>query len=315
MDPLILTVDPWLEPAELATHLPGMRVERRLLPVADAACVGVVTTNDTPFGLHDAEALPGLRVVVTASVGHDHLDVEGLARRGIATFHTPAYCSEEVADHAFASVLALWRGIPRLDAERREGAWDPPGLPGVRRIAGSTLGIVGLGRIGRGLALRARALQIDVLGYDALLDDHAIRAAGATPATLDALLAGSQAVSLHVPLTPATDGLIGARELALMPRWSVLVNVSRARLVDLAALAAGLRDGRPAAAAFDVWEDEPPLPGDVRLSAPNLLLTPHIAWASQHAEESLLRSVADALRAGLDGRPLVGRLGGSDLRG
>ena len=172
---------------------------------------------------------PALRVVVTASVGHDHLDVEGLARRGIATFHTPAYCSEEVADHAFASVLALWRGIPRLDAERREGAWDPPGLPGVRRIAGSTLGIVGLGRIGRGLALRARALEIDVLGYDPLLDDHAIRAAGATPATLDELLAGSQAVSLHVPLTPATDGLIGARELALMPRWSVLVNVSRAR--------------------------------------------------------------------------------------
>jgi D-3-phosphoglycerate dehydrogenase / 2-oxoglutarate reductase len=308
MDPLILTVDPWLQPAELARHLPGMRVERRALPVADTACVGVVTTNDLPFGVQDAEALPGLRVVVTASVGHEHLDVEGLAERGIATFYTPAYCSEEVADHAFASAIALWRGIPRLDGERREGSWDPPGLPGVRRIAGSTLGIVGLGRIGRGVAARARALGIDVLGYDPLLDDAAIRDAGATPSTLDDLLAASHAVTLHVPLTPATDGLIGARELALMPRWAVLVNVSRAALVDLAALAAALREGRLGAAAFDVWEEEPPAPDDARLSAPNLLLTPHIAWASQEAEESLMRAVADALRAGLEGRPLVGRL-------
>ena len=315
MDPLILTVDPWLEPSPLARLLPGMRVERGVLPVADETCVVVVTATDVPFGPRDAATLPGLRVVVTASVGHEHLDVPGLAELGIATFHTPAYCSEEVADHAFASVLTLWRGIPQLDAERRAGAWDPPWLPGVRRIAGSTLGIVGLGRIGRGVAERARALEIDVLGYDPLLDDDAIREAGATPASLDELLRASHAVSLHVPLTPETDHLLGARELALMPRWSVLVNVSRARLVDLSALAAALWDGRIGAAAFDVWEDEPPAPGDARLSASNLLLTPHIAWASQHAEASLMQAVADAIRAGLDGRPLAGRLGGSDLRG
>jgi D-3-phosphoglycerate dehydrogenase len=307
--PTILTIDPWVEPAVFAPLLPGLHVERRAPPLADPACVGVITATDMPFAAADAEALPALRVVVTASVGFDHLDVAGLAARGIATFCAPAYCSDEVADHALASVLALWRGIPRMDRERRTGTWDPPGLPGLRRIAGSRLGVVGLGRIGRGLAARARALGIEVLGHDPLLGDAAIRAAGAEPLSLDDLLARADGVSLHLPLTAATAGLIGARELALMPRWSVLVNVSRAGLVDLDALAAALRDDRLFGAAFDVWEQEPERPGDSRLDAPNLLLSPHIAWASGDAEPALVRAVVEALQAGLDGRDLVGRLG------
>jgi lactate dehydrogenase-like 2-hydroxyacid dehydrogenase len=120
MAPLILTVDPWLEHVDLAGLLPEFRLEQRALPVADAECVAVVTTSGAPFGLADAAALPSLRVVVTASVGYDHLDVQGLAGRGIMTFSVPGYCSNEVADHALASVLALWRGIPRLDLGRRD---------------------------------------------------------------------------------------------------------------------------------------------------------------------------------------------------
>jgi phosphoglycerate dehydrogenase-like enzyme len=307
---LILTVDPWLEQFDLAGLLPEFRLERRTLPVADSACVAVLTTSSTPFSAHDADALPALRVVVTASVGHDHLDVPGLAARGIATFHVPGYCSNEVADHALASVLALWRGIPRLDLERRAGVWDLVAEAGLRRIAGSTLGIVGLGRIGRQLAQRAVALGMTVLGHDPVLDEAAIRATGATPTSLDDLLRASHAVSLHLALAPATQGLIGARELALLQPWAVLVNVSRAGLVDLSALADGLRAGRPFAAAFDVWDSEPPLPGDARLDAPNLILTPHIAYASEQAERALLAGAADAVRAGLEGRTLDGRLGG-----
>ena len=310
MMPSILTIDPWVDPALFGPLLPGLRVERRALPLADDACVGVITATDVPFSARDAAALPGLRVVVTASVGFDHLDVAGLAARGVATFCAPAYCSEEVADHALASVLALWRGIPRLDGERRAGHWDPPGLDALRRIAGSTLGIAGLGRIGRLLAARAHALGVEVLGYDPFLPDDAIRAAGATPVALDALLAASHAVSLHLPLTPESAGLIGARELARMRPRAVLVNVSRAGLVDLDALAQALRAGRLGGAAFDVWEDEPPRPGDARLDAPNLLLTPHIAWASEQAETSLVAAVVAAVQAGLEGRDLVGRLGG-----
>jgi phosphoglycerate dehydrogenase-like enzyme len=307
MAPLVLTVDPWFEQAKLAELLPEMRVLRRTLPVADPACVAVVTSTGVSFGPLDAASLPALRVVVTASVGYDHVDVEGLAERGIASFCVPGYCSNEVADHALASVLALWRGIPRLDGLRTL-VWDEVGVAGLRRIAGSTLGVVGFGRIGRLLADRARLLEIDVLAHDPLLDDAVIRAAGATPASLDDLLRISHAVSLHLPLVAATEHLIGARELALLPPWAVLVNVSRAGLVDLSALAHGLHAGRPAAAAFDVWESEPPLPGDPRLDAPNLLLTPHVAWASEQSDSRLLASVAEAVRAGLEGRPCEGRL-------
>jgi phosphoglycerate dehydrogenase-like enzyme len=310
MTETVLIVDPWVEPEPFQELLPGLHVERQRLPVADDACVGVITATDVAFGPREAEALPALRAVVTASVGYDHLDVDGLAAHGIATFCAPAYCSNEVADHALASLLALWRGIPRLDRERRDGEWDPPGLPGLRRIAGSTLGIVGLGRIGRELAQRARALDVRVLGHDPFLDDDAIRAAGAEPSGLDALLEASHGVSLHLPITAGSAGLIGVRELALMQPWAALVNVSRAGLVDLDGLADALRAGRLGAAAFDVWEDEPPLSGDRRLDAPNLLLTPHIAWASDVAERALVQAVVDALQAGLAGRDALGRLGG-----
>ena len=309
MAPLILTVDPWLEHVDLAGLLPGFRLEQRTLPTADPACTAVITASAAPFGLPEAEELPSLRVVVTASVGYDHLDVQGLAARGVATYCVPGYCSNEVADHALASVLALWRGIPRLDADRRAGIWDLASDAGLRRIAGSTLGIVGFGRIGRQLAQRALALGIEVLAYDPVLEDDAIRAGGATPVSLDDLMRTSHAVSLHLALVPATEGLIGARELALLQPWSVLVNVSRAGLIDLDALADGLRAGTPASAACDVWDSEPPLPGDARLDAPNLLLTPHIAYASEQAEAALLQGVADAVRAGLEGRTIDGRLG------
>jgi D-3-phosphoglycerate dehydrogenase len=308
MTPLILAVDPWLEFVDLAGLLPGFRLEHRALPIADPECVAVVTTSATPFGASDAEALPALRTVVTASVGYNHLDVPGLAERGVTTFCVPGYCSNEVADHALASVLALWRGIPRLDLDRRAGVWDLVAEDGLRRISGSTLGIVGLGRIGRQLARRAVALEMNVLGHDPQLDADAIRAMGATPVSLDELLRSSNAVSLHLALVPSTEGLIGARELALLQPWTMLVNVSRSGLVDLSALAEGLRAGRPAAAAFDVWEDEPPLPGDTRLDAPNLILTPHIAYASEQAEVALLQGVADAVRAGLEGRDAEGLL-------
>ena len=149
---------------------------------------------------------------------------------------------------------------------------------------------------------------MQVLAYDPVLGDEAIRAGGATPVSLDDLMRASHAVSLHMALVPATEGLIGARELALLQPHSVLVNVSRAGLVDLSALDEGLRAGRPSSAAFDVWDSEPPLPGDARLEAPNLLLTPHIAYASEQAEAALLQGVADAVRAGLEGRTIDGRL-------
>jgi D-3-phosphoglycerate dehydrogenase len=207
--------------------------------------------------------------------------------------NTPTYCTEEVADHALACVLAGWRELWRLDRGVRAGAWEPSTI--LRRFDAQRLGIVGLGRIGRALARRAEALGIDVVGYD----PHASPAAGVQPLPLPELLASSDAVSLHAPATPGAPPILGVAELALMKRDAVLVNVSRAALVDVEAMVAALRDDSLGAAAWDVWPQEPPAAGDRRLESPGLLVTPHVGWSSPQADAAYIEEAIAALRSTL----------------
>ncbi|MHB1835158.1 MAG: NAD(P)-dependent oxidoreductase [Solirubrobacteraceae bacterium] len=231
-----------------------------------------------------------MRLVLTCSTGIDHLDMSELTRHGLTVCHTPTYCSDEVADHALACVLAGWRGLWQLGEEVQAGEWRP--LTMLRRFDAQRLGIVGLGRIGTRLARRALALGIDVVGYD----PYAPPPAGVAPIGLDELLATSDAISLHLPGSPGAPPLLDGARVARIKHGAVLVNLARAGLVDLDAVVAALRSRALSAAAWDVWPQEPPEPGDQRLRTPGLLVTPHVGWSSPEAELAYRTEAFAALR-------------------
>ena len=226
--------------------------------------------------------LPALRVVGTATVGFDQIDVDAAEARGIAVVSVPDYCTQEVADHALALLYALLRGIVALDRDVAAGGWSSKAAGPLRTLAELRVGIVGLGRIGGALATRLLALGAEVWAHDLL----PVERDGVRPAKLDELLAGCDAVTLHVPLTRETRGLLGARRIASMRPGALLVNTSRGEVVDLDAVLAALRSGRLGGAALDVLPQEPPREAPV---APNLILTPHAAYYSAAAEERAYR--------------------------
>jgi D-3-phosphoglycerate dehydrogenase len=242
-------------------------------------------------------SFPALRVVVTCSAGYDHIDLEALGRRGVLAYNVADYCTEEVADHALAMILSLWRGLPALSASVREGGWsDLAGGP-LRRIHGSTLGVVGLGRIGSALVQRARALGVEVIASDPYVPKSKFHEAGCRRASFEEVLSSSNAVSLHTRPEAGARPLIGAAELGLVSRGAVLVNVTRGSLVDLEALVDALEHQQLSGAALDVLVREPPAASDRRLLATrNLLVTPHAAWRSPAAEDRLADACATILR-------------------
>ena len=280
----------------------GVRVSEGREPWGGDDVVGLLVGTETEVRTPDLERLPALRVVATCSVGFDHVDVAEAERRGVWVCSVPDYCIDEVADHALALVLSLLRGVVVLDREVRGGGWDWKAAGELRRIRGTRLGVVGLGRTGRALVERAAALGFEVWGTDPALSDEQIAAAGARAAPLDALLAACHAVSLHVALTSETEKLIGTAELALMPDGAVLVDTARPQLIDLDALREELESGRLGGAALDVIPVEPPTGEHPAPAWPRLVVTPHVAWYSAEAEEACHSRAALAVRAVLEGR-------------
>ena len=242
-------------------------------------------------------ASPALRVVARMGVGLDNIDVGAATRHGVLVTNVPDYCVEEVSDHAVALVLAWTRGIALADRQVRAGRWDPAGVR-LRRLSALTCGVIGYGRIGRRTAGKLAALGTRVLA-------HAPRppatSDGVTFVALDELLARSEAVIVHAPLTPATHHLLGARELSLMPPGSLLVNVSRGGLLDTAALAGALASGRLSGAGLDVIEGEPAVPPAL-LEHPGVVITPHIAFSSDASVLDLRRSAAEEVVRVLSGQ-------------
>ncbi len=266
--------------------------------LADAE--GLLLSNQTPVTADILEAAPRLRVISGFGVGYDLFDVGAATRRGIAVCNTPDVLTDAVADLTLALLLALARRLFDNAAYAREG-WPArlPPPPLGWDLRGKTLGIVGMGRIGRAVAGRARAFGMRIRWFDTRADagDPAERAP-----SLESLLAEADAVTLHVDLNPSTAGIIGERELAQMKPTAVLVNTSRGAVVDQAALVAALRAGRIAGAALDVLETEPPPPDDPVLRAPNLILLPHVGSATAETRAAMLDLAVENLLAVLAGR-------------
>jgi D-3-phosphoglycerate dehydrogenase len=289
--PVVLYVDRGFDHRPIAAALAADLDARETVGPDEAGDVVALVTGAVAIGRDEVAPYPALRTVVTCSIGTDHLDVAALAELGIAVRNTPTYCTEEVADHALACVLAGWRGLFALDAAVRAGGWDYAAAGLLRRADASCLGIVGLGRIGRALAARARALGIEVVAHDPYAAGGDVELV-----ELSELLARADAVSLHLPWTPGPPPLIAAAELALMRPDAVLVNLARPGVADLDAVGAALREGRLGAAFWDVWPQEPPVLPDSRLDAPRLVVTPHAAWYSAQAETAYYDEAIAALR-------------------
>ncbi|MFD0357970.1 NAD(P)-dependent oxidoreductase [Streptomyces sp. NPDC127110] len=257
-------------------------------------------------GFLAAATAPGtarpLRVIGRAGAGTDHVDLAAAARHGVAVTHTPGSNAPAVAEFALAQLLALTRDLRAYDGAAHQGRWRSPAVP-PRGLPELTLGIVGLGRTGLALAERAAALGMDVRGFARRTP------AGGAPVplaeSLPALLVGSDVVSLHVPLTDSTRGMIGKAELALMRPGSVLLNTARGGIVDEQALADALRDpGHPlAAAAVDTFAHEHAAFASPLFGLPGALLTPHIAGMTGSAMTTAALSCADHVAALLGGRP------------
>lgn len=272
---------------------------RRAMAEADAAIV-----RESPV---DAAAFAGVterfKVVVRSGVGVDNIDRAAAAARRIYVANVPDYGVDDVSDHAMALLLAVARRIPTRDRATRRGAWNVARAEPMYRLRGQVLGLVGYGRIGQAFHHKAAALGFArVLVHDPLLTAPP---AGTDLAPLDALLAAADVVSLHAPLLPATRHLLGAPQLALMKRTSILVNTSRGALVDEAALAAALREQRLFGAGLDVYEQEPPARDNPLFALDNAVLTDHTAWYSEGSvvdlQQKAAQEVARVLRGG---RPL-----------
>jgi phosphoglycerate dehydrogenase-like enzyme len=240
---------------------------------------------------------PHLRAISNYAVGTDNIDLAAAAERGIPVGNTPDVLTDATADLAFALLLAAARKLPEASAAIRHGdwlTWEPARHLG-HSVHGATLGIVGVGRIGRAVAQRARGFEMEVLGT----------ATGTTPGLpVDEVLERSDFVSLHCPLTPATHHLIDAAALRRMRPTAILVNTARGPIVDQPALLRALQDGTIAGAALDVTDPEPMAPDDPLLAAPNLLVTPHIGSATVAARERMAELAVENLLAGLAGRPM-----------
>lgn len=259
-----------------------------------------VLVQFTPFGEDVIARCPSLRVIGRYGVGVDNVDVDAASRRGIAVVNVPDYCVEEVATHAVALLLMAWRKLPLAAELVRTGRWqDWEELQPIRPLSESTLGLVGLGRIGTEVVHQVGSLFDRVLAHDPMVTsspDHV------QLVDLDELLASSHAVSLHCPLTPETRELLNTQTLELMRPDSVLVNVSRGPLVDVAALLDALDAGRPGFAALDVLPTEPPVRDLPLVEHPRAVVTNHVAWYSTQSVGRLRSVLAERCAAYLSGQ-------------
>ncbi|HEV3143930.1 MAG TPA: phosphoglycerate dehydrogenase, partial [Gemmataceae bacterium] len=261
------------------------------LQAADAAIVRSQTRITAQLLEHPGK----LRAIARAGVGVDNIDVAAATRRGIVVMNTPGGNTISAAEHTIAMLFALARHIPAADSSVKAGKWERAKFVGTQ-LAGKTIGIIGLGRIGREVARRAMGLDMKVVGHDPFLTPERAADLGIEAvASVDQLLPRCDFLTMHVPLTDETKSLIGEKELKLLKPGCRVLNVARGGVVNESALAAALKAGQVAGAALDVFSAEP-LPADSPLlQAPNVVLTPHLGASTVEAQENVAREAAQLL--------------------
>lgn len=258
------------------------------------------------------DQLPDLRVVAVHGAGVDQVDVDACTERGVLVTNAPGANADAVTEMVIALMISLARRLPESAARvRTERVWGEARHTG-GELRGKTLGLIGLGQIGRRVAGIATAIGMNIRAHDPALTAAEIRARGAKPSNLDALLAGSDFISLHAPHIPATHHIINQKSISKMKKGAYLINAARGPLVDETALAAALKRGRLGGAALDVLEGEPPDPSSAIFNAPNIILTPHMAGSTVECLDTIARVAAEDIVRVLQGKQpkhLVNRLG------
>lgn len=295
LGPLLRALPDWRlhdfsRPAQVGEHLAGARV---------------ALTNKVLLNAATLATAPALRLICVAATGTNNVDLEAAHRHGVTVCNVRGYATPAVVQHVFALVLALTTRLFDYQRDVAAGRWqDSPYFclldHPIRELAGRSIGIVGYGELGRAVANAATAF-----GMGVLVAQSRVGAAQTSRLPLDEVLARADVLSLHTPLTPETRGMIGAPQLALMKPDALLINTARGGLVDEQALADALRAGRLGGAGIDVLAEEPPRADNPLLAAaiPNLIVTPHIAWASREARQRVVNEIAANIQAFLAGTP------------
>ena len=262
----------------------------------------IAIINKVPMRAETLKLLPKLKLIAVAATGTDIIDKAYCKANGITIVNIRNYAFNTVPEHVLALIFTLRRNLFAYTKDVQDGVWNKSSqfcflTHPIRDVAGSTLGIVGYGALGKSIGKRAEALGMKVLPYDIFPQPGLV--------DFDTILTQSDIITLHVPLTPETKNMIGAKELKKMKPSAILINTARGGLVDEAALVEALKTGTIAGAGFDVLTKEPPKEGNILLDAtiPNLIVTPHVAWASKEAMQILADQLIDNIEAFVAGKP------------
>jgi D-3-phosphoglycerate dehydrogenase len=285
----ILEKTPQLE----VDYQPGLEPQALLEAIADAD--GLVIRSGTKVTEEVLAAAKKLRVIGRAGIGVDNVDVAAATERGVAVVNTPEGNNITTAEHAVALLVALARHIPQSDASMKAGRWEKGKFTGTE-LYNRTLGVVGIGNIGRIVAQRARGLQMKVIACDPHIPSDAAAKLDVELVSLDELLERADAITVHVPKTKETLGLIGAEALRKVRPGVLIVNAARGGIVDEGALLEALEDGRVAGAALDVYEEEPPKPEHPLVRHPKVICTPHLGASTGQAQLNVAIAVAEQVR-------------------
>jgi D-3-phosphoglycerate dehydrogenase len=276
-----------------AEHRPGLSEAELLRAVSEAH--GIVVRSDTQISEQVMAAAPQLRVVARAGAGVDNIDVAAATRRGIVVMNAPGENTISAAEHTISMILSMARKIPQADRSMRAGKWERGKFMGVE-LFGKTLGVLGVGKVGREVASRARAFGMEVLGYDPVLSEQVATRVGVRLVSPETIFEKADIITLHLPLTDSTRHLIGREQLARCRRGVRIVNVARGGVIDEAALCEALQSGQVGGAALDVFEAEPPA-GSPLMEIDSLVMTPHLGASTREAQEKVAARIAEQVAA------------------